>query len=350
MTNSDTDKRAKTRTDLKAKPTLKTIASLSGMAVPTVSRALGNAPDISAKTKAKIRKIADEIGYIPNRAGLRLRTGRTNVISLVMSTEQDMMNQTARLITAVGSGLRNTQYHLNVTPFFPGDDPMTPIRYIVENGTADAVIINQILPDDPRVAYLMERQFPFAAHGRSNLLDQHAYYDFDNETFARLGIEELVKRGRKNILMIAPPIAHNYAQEMVRGGECAAAEAGVKLCFSKRITSDSTNTQMREWVAGKVTADPLIDGFICGSVNATMAAVAGMESQGFMVGKNIDVVAKEAIPFLKFFRKEILVMLEDVSATGEFLARAAIKAVREPKAPPMQFLETPNDFISLDQY
>lgn len=137
---------------------------------------------------------------------------------------------------------------------------------------------------------------------------------------------------------------------MVRGGQAAAAEAGVKLCFSKRITSDSTNTQMREWVASKVAADPLIDGFICGSVNATMAAVAGMESKGFEVGKNIDVIAKEAIPFLKFFRKEILVVLEDVSATGEFLARAAIKAVREPNAPPMQFLEIPNGFVSFDQY
>lgn len=332
------------------KPTLKTIARLSGMAVPTVSRALGNAPDISADTKAKIRKIADEIGYVPNRAGVRLRTGRTNVISLVMSTEHDMMNQTARLITSIGSGLRDTQFHLNMTPFFPGDDPMKPIRYIVENGSADAVIFNQILPEDPRVAYLMEREFPFATHGRSNWADQHAYYDFDNEAFARLGIEELAKRGRKNILMIAPPIAHNYAQKMVHGGEVAAAAAGIKLCISKRITSDSTNAQMREWVAGKVATDPLIDGFICGSVNATMAAVAGMEAEGFKVGADIDVIAKEAIPFLKFFRKDILVVLEDVTATGEYLARAAIMAVREPKAVPMQFLEIPRGFVSLDQY
>ena len=350
MTKSATDKPATTSGGLTVKPTLKTIAALSGMAVPTVSRALNDAPDISAATKARIRKIADDIGYVPNRAGLRLRTGRTNVISLVMSTEQDMMTQTARLITSVGSGLRNTPYHLNVTPFFPGDDPMTPIRYIVENGSADAVILNQILPDDPRVAYLMDKQFPFATHGRSNWLDQHAYYDFDNETFARLGVEELVRRGRRNILMIAPPIAQNYAQEMVRGGEAAAAAAGVKFRYSKITTSDSTNTQMREWVAGKVAADPLIDGFICGSVNATMAAVSGMEAKGLVVGKDIDVVSKEAIPFLKFFRHEILVMLEDVSATGEYLARAAIRAVREPKASPMQFLEIPNGFISLDQY
>ena len=67
------------------KPTLKTIAELSGLAVPTVSRALNDAPDIGAKTKEKVRRIADEIGYIPNRAGVRLRTGRTNVVSLMLA-------------------------------------------------------------------------------------------------------------------------------------------------------------------------------------------------------------------------------------------------------------------------
>ncbi|MEL6809546.1 MAG: LacI family DNA-binding transcriptional regulator, partial [Pseudomonadota bacterium] len=61
------------------RPTLKTIARLSGLAVPTVSRALSDAPDIGKDTKRRIRDIAKRIGYRPNRAGVRLRTGRTNV-------------------------------------------------------------------------------------------------------------------------------------------------------------------------------------------------------------------------------------------------------------------------------
>ena len=113
------------------KPTLKTISRLSGMAVPTVSRALGDAPDISLETKAKVRRIADKIGYIPNRAGVRLRTGRTYVIALVLSTEHDVMNMTARLISSIADGLRGSLYHLVVTPDFPDEDPMKAIRYIV---------------------------------------------------------------------------------------------------------------------------------------------------------------------------------------------------------------------------
>ena len=43
------------------RPTLKTIARLSGLAVPTVSRALADAPDIRKDTKRRIRDIANQI-------------------------------------------------------------------------------------------------------------------------------------------------------------------------------------------------------------------------------------------------------------------------------------------------
>ena len=177
------------------KPTLKTISEKSGMAVPTVSRALADAPDISESTKKKIRQIAKEIGYVPNRAGVGLRTGRTNVISLVMSTEREMMNVTARLLSSIGVSLRETPYHLNVVPVLPDDEPMDAVRYIVENQTADGIIFNQVRTEDPRARYLMDRKFPFATHGRTKWAGQHAYYDFDNFTYSRLGLDELVRKG-----------------------------------------------------------------------------------------------------------------------------------------------------------
>ena len=60
------------------RPTLRTIADLCGLGVPTVSRALNDSPEIGEETKRRIRQIAEEVGYIPDRAGLRLRTGQTS--------------------------------------------------------------------------------------------------------------------------------------------------------------------------------------------------------------------------------------------------------------------------------
>ena len=325
------------------KPTLKTISRISGLAVPTVSRALNDAPDIGQATKVLVRKIASEIGYVPNRAGVRLRTGRTNVISLVMPTEHDIMNHTARLISSVAGGLRNTPFHLIVTPFFPDQDPMEPVRYIVETGSADAVIFNQVRPQDPRVAYLMEKGFPFATHGRSDWAEQHPYYDFDNNAFGRLATQQLARRGRKSILLIAPPQAQNYAQHMISGVRDTAAQEGIALTLADKVTSDSASQDVVTYVADILRADPTIDAIVCASTSSAMAAVAGLEQHGATVGQQIDVFAKEAIPFLKLFRADILAISEKVGTAGQFLGQAAIQAIRDPDAPPMQHLEIPSE-------
>lgn len=329
--------------EVRGKPTLKTIARISGLAVPTVSRALNDAPDIGLETKKLIRKIASDIGYVPNRAGVRLRTGRTNVISLVMSTEMDLMSHTARLISSVAGALRDTPYHLIVTPFFPDQDPMAPVRYLVETGSADAVILNQIRADDPRVNYMMERRFPFATHGRTDRADLHPYYDYDNQAFGTLAAQRVIARGRKHILLIAPPKAHNYAQHMIAGVSGAVREAGIELTISDTVSSDTKSAEVVTFIIDTLTRNPAIDAVIVGSTTSAMAAVSAIEQCGKTVGREVDVFAKEAVPFLKLFRADILTLAEKIGIAGEFLAKAAIQAIRHPELPPMQALEVPSD-------
>lgn len=324
-----------------SKPTLKTISKLSGLAVPTVSRALSDAPDISIKTKEKIRKIATEIGYVPNRAGVRLRTGRTNVISLVLSTEDEIMNMTARLTASIAKGLRGTPFHLNMTHFFPSDDPMVPIRYIVETGSADAVIFNAVRPNDPRVEYLVAKGFPFAMHGRSQLAERQAHFDYNNDAFAQLAVETLVKRGRRHLLLIPPPITQFYSQEIIKGTREACGRNKVNLVIAEGVTSDSTIEEVLEFTRSTLARNPAIDCIVTAAPNAAMAATAGLEKVGRVIGRDIDLVAKDAITFLKLFRNEMIIIREDVARAGEFLAKSAIHAIRSPSEPRMRHLDTP---------
>jgi len=323
------------------RPTLKTIADLSGLAVPTVSRALKGAPDISDKTKQRVREIAAQVGYVPNRAGVRLRTGKTNVISLVLSTEHDMMNHTARLISSIAGALRNTAYHLIVTPYFPSEDPMKPVRYIVETQSADAIILNQTEPKDPRIAYLMQHGFPFATHGRTDWCDRHAYYDFDNREFGRIAARTMIARGRRRLTIIAPPLQQNYARNMVEGARTGAQGSGASVTVMADGHSDMSAADIQRAVGRALQADPAIDGIICASTTSAMAAVAALERIGRSTGRDVDVFAKEAVPFLNLFRPGILTVQEDVATAGAFLARAACRAIETPDLSPLQGLDVP---------
>ncbi len=329
------------RTAAPARPTLKTIAQATGLAVATVSRALADAPDLRADTKALVRRVADEMGYVPNRAGLRLRTGRTQVIALVIGTEPDVMNNTARLIVSVAAGLRGTPYHLNMTPVLPGEDPMAPVRHLVENGLADAVILNQTRPRDPRVAWLMERGFPFATHGRTLWADRHPWADFNNAAFGAIAVRRLLVRGRRDLAALAPPLGQNYARDFVRGAAAAARAGGAALRVLARVTSDSPHEAVQAAV-GRALGRGL-DGLVCASSSGAMAAVAAVEARGLALGREVGIVAKEAIPFLSLFRRDLIVLHEDVARAGGVLARAVLRAIREPGAAPLQDLEVPRD-------
>lgn len=320
------------------KPTLRTISELSGLAVPTVSRALNDAPDIGQKTKERVREIARSIGYVPNRAGVRLRTGKTNVISLVLGTDNEVTDHTGQLVSSIAQELRDTRYHMIVTPYFPAEDPMIPVRYIVETGSADAVILNRIEVDDPRVTYLMERKFPFVCYGRSRWRDTHPYFDFDNETFGRVAATSLLRSGRRQLALLAPPLEQNYAQDMIRGAREVTEQEGFNLRVVEGVSGDDAGEDIRQGVAAFLRDHSETDGLICPSTTAAIASVVGAESVGRSLGGDLDVFAKEAIPFLSFFRPQIGTVREDVRQAGSFLARAAIQAVEAPDRPAMQKL------------
>jgi LacI family transcriptional regulator len=298
------------------RPTLKTISQLSGFAVPTVSRALKDAPDIGKSTRETVQRIAREIGYVPNRAGVRLKTGRTNVISLVLSSDHDMMNHTTRLISAIAGELRDTDYQLIITPYFANEEPMKPVKYIVESGSADAVILNQTKPDVARITYLLDRNFPFATYGRTSASDQHAYFDFDNEKFGRYAIRTLANRGRRNILLIAPPRNHNYAHLMITGATDAASNLGVDLSILEAATSDDRTGVIQSAATEYLRRNPTLDGILSASTAAALASVAAIEAMNRTVA-------------------------EDVERAGAFLAKATIQAINQPDLPPMQDLDFP---------
>ena len=65
---------------------LKDIAESAGVSVMTVSKALRDEPDISKTTNARIKGIADQVGYFPNNSARGLRTNITKQFGLIISS------------------------------------------------------------------------------------------------------------------------------------------------------------------------------------------------------------------------------------------------------------------------
>jgi len=330
------------------RPTLKTIAVETGLAIATVSRALKDAPDIGEETKKRVRETAARLGYRPNRAGVRLRTGKTNVIALALSTEMNVLNYTGQLIYSIANALRGTAYHLVVMPYFPDQDPMDPIRYIVETGSADAVIINQTQPDDPRVRYLAEHNFPFATHGRTLLGHDDQSFDFDNDAYARMALRELAARGRRHVLVVAPPSSQMYCHHIRTGAEAEGRNLGMTVEILESATSDDTDDRVEEAVLKRFGHSPRPDAMLTASTLAAMASIAAAERHGLVLGRDFDLVSKEAGPFLHRFRDKLIVVHEDLHQAGGTLAHAVMAVIEGRKPDIGMRLQVPTEFVRIE--
>ncbi len=324
------------------RPTLKTIAYMTGLGVTTVSRALHDAPDIGQATKERVRLVAAQIGYRPNRAGVRLRTGKTNVISLVLSLETEVMGLTSDLVFGISETLSGTPYHLIVTPYNLSSDPLEPIRYIVETGSADGLILSRTEPMDARVRYLHERGFPFATHGRTELGIEHPYFDFDNERYAEIAVDRLVARGRRRLALLAPPWHLTYARHMTAGFQKGVERHDLIDIPLRGVTTDSSNADIRSQIARIMTSQRRPDGIVCGTAMAAISAISAAEGAGLVIGRDFDVAVKEHFDLMRRFRSEIEVVHEDVREAGVGLAEAVICKI-DGRASSSQTLIVPYD-------
>lgn len=69
---------------LRPSTNLSVLASTFGVSVATVSNALSGKGRVSVELSERIRRKADELGYVPSPAGRALRTGRSGVLGLVL--------------------------------------------------------------------------------------------------------------------------------------------------------------------------------------------------------------------------------------------------------------------------
>ena len=321
------------------KPTLRTIAESAGLAVTTVSRALSGDPRIAAKTRERVAAIADAVGYVPDRAAQRLRTGRTNVISFILEPHDEMLAFGSMMIAGITEAIRGTPYHLVVTPQFADADPVAPVRHILRNRLADGIIFCRTQPFDLRVRLLLEADFPFVTHGRTELATPHPYVDFDNSAFARDAVLRLAARGHGKIGLIGAPDTYTFSQHLRHGFMAGIRETGAQAVDLDGISINSAPEDIRRRVFDRVSAGAA-DAFVCGGESPAMSVVAAVSDAGLAINRDIGLVAKQTTPLFGQILPPVETIYEDLTAAGRDLAEILMKRIAGEPAEGLQRLQS----------
>lgn len=323
------------------KPTLRTIAEMTGLAITTISRALNNAPELSAETRERVQKIAAEIGYVPDRTALRLKTGRTHVVSLILDPHDEILNFSQSLVSGLSTALRGTPYHLVITPTARDASPLDPINYVLRNRMADGVIFSRTEPNDARVKLLLENDFPFVCHGRTELAATHPYVDYDNYAFAYAAVKRLAAKGRRHVSMVGPAPRFTFGKHLREGLMAAARETGISYELETQVTLDDNAEDIRQATMARIAQGKAPDAYVCPGDAVALAVIAAITDSGLQVGRDADIVTKQMSGIFSLVRPKVDAISEDIALAGLQLGELLLKRIKGEPVGALQILQLP---------
>lgn len=209
---------------------LKDIALRADVSVMTVSKALRDAPDVSEATKLRIRKLAREMGYVPNSAAQGLRTRTTRSFGVVISTTTNPI--IAPVLLAIEERAHEMGYDLILTHTHNLPEREEQCIYRLLSRRVDGVFISPVyrLSNEAR-AYqeLRNRGTPVVMLGHTAPFCSHFVNVESDDLQGSYAItQHLLSLGHKRIAFLSGPLAAPWTQERLEGYRRALRDHGIE--------------------------------------------------------------------------------------------------------------------------
>lgn len=204
--------------------TIKDVAQQAGVAVSTVSRVLNNLDRVSAETRDKVKKAADELGFVRNTLAASVKTGHTKMIVVVVP---DIINE---YYTAVIQGVETVAFQKGYYTLVFSNDDNAQKESELFNGPLGKIVEGVILiPAHEDLSFIKDFGKPVVVIDRDVPESDTQAVIIDNFRGSYLLSRELLDNGHREIAILIGPKAFNIGKDRMGGFEKAMSEAGVPI-------------------------------------------------------------------------------------------------------------------------
>lgn len=223
---------------------LKDIAQQAGVSVMTVSKALRDAADVSDATKAKIKLLAEQMGYVPDSSAQGLRTRTTKLFGLVVPAMTDPIF--SRVVLAIEEHAHELGYDILLAHTLnkPEREELCLRRMLSRR--VDGIFVSPVYRMEPEARIyreLFSRGVPTVLLGPpAQFCGQFVHVQLDDISAGLSATQHLLGLGHKRIAFLAGPLAAPWSQGRFEGYRRALRATGLdvddKLIFHAGSTID----------------------------------------------------------------------------------------------------------------
>lgn len=227
--------------------TIRDVARAADVSVATVSRVFNGKGQVRDSTREHVRRVASQLGYLPNEIARSLSNGRTSTLGVILPVPHGEFF--SEIIRGLDEAAQRSEYHLLISSSHHRlEDTEAALRVL--RGRVDGLVI---MSPHIEAGLLMERiRAPYpvvfiSSEVQAAVCDAFVVQNYEG---GRAVTRHLVEEGHRRIAVIKGPDNNLEVRERLRGYHDALAEAGLEpdaaLEFEAAFTQESGYVAARQ--------------------------------------------------------------------------------------------------------
>ncbi|MGW0943592.1 LacI family DNA-binding transcriptional regulator [Streptomyces sp. NPDC002623] len=319
-------------------PTMADVARLAGVSHQTVSRVLGDHPNVRDETRSRVLHAIEEMGYRRNSSARALATRRTRTLGVVAS--DTTLYGPASTLFALEEAARAEGYLVSTVSLreLTMEKVSEALNHLSEGGVEGVVAI---APQRSAVEALAELRHPFpvVVVGSGTGVDVPSV-SVDQHLGARLATGHLLAAGHRTVWHLAGPEDWQEAADRAAGWRATLEAAGVEPPMLLRgdwspLSGYRAGQELAGWVGRGLTAV-----FVANDQMA-LGVLRALREAGVRTPQDVAVVGFDDIPESEFFAPPLTTVRQDFSTVGRRGIALLLELIegRPPAAAPRSAIE-----------
>jgi len=295
--------------------TMSDLAKLAGVSAITISRALRESPLVNATTRARIRKIAHEVGYAFNASARNLRIGRSMTVAVVVEMKPTPERQMSgpyplELLGGITQELTASGYSVLLTSLQGGALPNVQ--------TADGVILLGQGAHEDAMHEVERWGRPMVVWGAVSRHESHVVVGSDNRRGGALAAERFIAQGRSHPVFLGDA-AHAEFAERLDGFAAVFGKYGITPLIPD--VHNFTVSAGADAIRALIASHPVIDALFAASDLLAIGAIRALVEHGRRVPEDVSVIGYDDTPLGATYVPPLSSVHQNFFDAGSLLAR-----------------------------